>query len=97
MVNRDETGREIVMFNETGKQYFVEWIEPKNMNRRGWGDINTSTKKIEGSYGSKYKGSVREDESMITKENGFDEIVLIRGSYMTEIERREKEYLKTLK
>ena len=27
-----------------------------------------------GSYGDKYKGSIRKDKSMITKENGFDKI-----------------------
>ena len=27
-----------------------------------------------GSYGDKYKGSIRKDESIITKENGFDKI-----------------------
>jgi hypothetical protein len=35
------------------------------------GDINPATKKVEGDYGEKYKGSVSEKESMITPENGF--------------------------
>lgn len=33
--------------------------------------INPATKKVEGDYGEKYKGSVSEKESMITPENGF--------------------------
>jgi hypothetical protein len=70
LVNRDETGREVVFFPETGKEYFVEYIG----GRSNWGDLNPATGKIEGSYGSKYKGSIREEESMITKENGFEEI-----------------------
>lgn len=38
------------------------------------GDVDSATKKMTGSYGDKYKGSIRKDESMITKENGFDKI-----------------------
>lgn len=80
MVNRTETGREIVTFFETGKSYFIEWIEPRSMDKKGWGDIDPATKKVTGSYGNKYKGAIKEEESMITKENGFEEIIVGTGS-----------------
>ncbi len=75
LINRDETGKEIVFYPETGKKYFVEYIEPRNMANVSWGDVNPATKKVEGSYGDKYKGAIKAEESVITKENGFNEIV----------------------
>lgn len=39
-----------------------------------WGDLNPSTKEMEGQYGKKYKGSVTEEDSLITKGNGFSKI-----------------------
>ena len=79
LVNRDETGREIVFFPETGKKYFVEYIEGRN-NKVSWGDIDPATKKVTGSYGSKSKGAISTHESMITKDNGFEEIREGKGS-----------------
>lgn len=72
LFNRDETGRFIVKSIKTGKSYFVEVIDGDE--RTNWGDVDPVTKKITGSYGDKYKGSIRKEESMITKENGFDKI-----------------------
>lgn len=74
LVNRDETGKEIVFYPETGKKYYVEYIEPRGW-KTSWGDVNPATKTIEGSYGDKHKGSIKANESVITKENGFDNIV----------------------
>jgi hypothetical protein len=79
LVNRDETGREVVFFPETGKEYFVEYIQPRNRSR-GWGDIDPATKKVTGSYGQKSKGAIKNEESMILKENGFDDIKEGKGS-----------------
>ena len=79
LVNRDDTGKEIVFFPETGKKYYVEYIEPRNF-RTSWGDIDPASKSLQGSYGKKYTGAISEDESVITKENGFDEIVEGDGS-----------------
>lgn len=75
LVNSDETGRFIVTSLKTGKKYYVEPLD--GGNRTEWGDLNPSTKKLEGDYGSKYKGSVKESESLITKENGFDNIITL--------------------
>lgn len=75
LVNSDETGRFIVTSLKTGKKYYVEPLDCGN--RTEWGDLNPSTKKLEGDYGSKYKGSVKESESLITEENGFDNIITL--------------------
>jgi hypothetical protein len=96
LVNRDETGREIVFFPETGKKYYVEWIEPRNVNKTNWGDINPATGKVEGDYGSKSKGAIKEEESLITKENGFDNIQTGYGSPYCKIEKMHNEYKKSM-
>lgn len=44
------------------------------------------------SYGTKYKGSIKEEDSMITKENGFDEIVYGTGSPYSTIEKMHKKW-----
>lgn len=67
----DHTGRFIVVSYRTGKKYYVE---PLNGNKVNWGDLNPATGKVEGSYGSKYKGSISEKDSLITEENGFTNI-----------------------
>ena len=72
MVNRDETGRFIVRSMKTGISYYVECLDTNE--RTDWGDLDPVTKKMTGSYGDKYKGSIRPEESLITKENGFEKI-----------------------
>jgi hypothetical protein len=88
---RDHTGRLIVKSLETGNVYFVEPIE--NERPKSFGDIDPATKKVTGQYGKKYRGAVKNEDSQITKENGFEDITTTKGSYMTEINRREQEYL----
>jgi hypothetical protein len=68
----EKTGRHVVTSFRTGKKYYVEPIE--NEHTPKWGDVNPATGKIEGDYGSKYNGGVKEKDSMITEENGFDKI-----------------------
>ena len=73
LTNRDETGREVHTFYETGKSFYVEYIEPKG-HRTNWGSYNPSTGNIENKKGAgKYKGGVPASDSMITIENGFSE------------------------
>lgn len=72
LTNTDDTGRFIVKSLVTGKSYYVEPMD--DGNRSFWGDLNPSTKKIEGNYGLKHKGSVSEKESMIKEDSGFDNI-----------------------
>ncbi len=96
LTNTEESGRMIVKSLVTGKTYFVEPIA--NKKSEVWGDINPATKKIEGSYGEKYKGAINEKESLITKDNGFVNIATLEEgqSPMSEIERRDKEYELTI-
>jgi len=91
LTDSDETGRFTVTSLITGRKYYVEPIDGKPVQ---WGDVNPATKKIEGSYGKKYKGSISESESLITKENGFDTITYsgVGSSPFSEIDRRDKEY-----
>ena len=74
MTNRDETGRFIVKSFRTGKTYYVEPIG--NTRPADWGSYNPSTGNIEHKKGyDKYSGAISENESLITKENGFENIV----------------------
>ena len=72
LMDRDETGRFIVKSLKTGRTYFVETLD--DGNRNDWGDLDPVTKKLIGSYGDKYKGSIKPEESLITEENGFEKI-----------------------
>lgn len=64
-------------------RYFIQkngrtfCVEPIGGNHVVWGDIDPASKKITGDYGSKYKGFVEEDQSIITKENGFKNIMTL--------------------
>ncbi len=79
LINSEDTGRFIVTSLKTGRKYYVEPID--SGNRVDWGDINPATKRIEGNYGSKHKGSIKESESLITEENGFSNIVTLDPGY----------------
>lgn len=74
LTNTDATGRFIVKSLRTGRTYFVE---PLGDPHRVWGDMDPATKTLSGDYGNKYKGSVKESESLITDENGFVNIRLL--------------------
>lgn len=96
VTDTDETGRMIVTSLKTGKKYFVEAIG--SGYNEVWGDVDPATKKMTGSYGDKYTGSVKPEQSLITEENGFKNITTLKvgESPFGEIERRDKEYEKTL-
>lgn len=93
MTERDKTGRFIVKSLRTGRTYYVEPID-SNV-RTNWGDLDPVTKKMTGDYGNKYKGSIKPEESMITKENGFSKIhtIGVGESPLSYIERIDNEYL----
>lgn len=74
LVNSEETGKHIVTSLRTGKKYYVE---PIGNGRSDWGDVDPATGKITGNYGSKYTGSVTEQNSVVTEENGFKNVVTI--------------------
>ena len=92
LTGSDDTGRFIVKSVVTGKTYFVEPID--DGQRTEWGDLNPATKKIEGDYGAKHRGAVSEKDSMITKENGFENITTLGPgvSPIDYINRIDKEY-----
>jgi hypothetical protein len=87
-----ETGRYTVTSTKTGKTYIVE---PIGSGRPAdWGSVNPATGKMEVKKGwAKYTGSITEEESILTKENGFDEVHYtgIGCSPMSLIEKLESE------
>lgn len=93
LINREETGREIVFFPETGKRYYVEYI---GKNHTNWGDLNPATGKIEGNYGNKSRGTIDSQDSMITAENGFEKIVEGKGSPYYTIQQMHNEHKKSI-
>jgi hypothetical protein len=72
LTNTDETGRFIVESKRTGRTYYVE---PIGKTKTRWGDITTYGKggTVTGSYGTKYRGSIDSEDSLITAESGFAE------------------------
>jgi hypothetical protein len=74
LVNTDETGRFIVCSKRTGVTYFVE---PIGNGKTVWGDLDPATKQLTGSYGQKYRGSVKPEESLISEEVGFKDVVTL--------------------
>ena len=92
LINSDETGRFIVKSKKTGKTYFVEALDDKE--KIVWGDYNPTTKTFEISNYGKYKGSIKPEESMITKENGFDKIHMlgVGESPLDYIDKIDEEY-----
>jgi hypothetical protein len=90
----EHSGRFIVYYPETGKKYY---IEPIGYHKTSWGDVNPASGKIEGAYGAKYKGSIDESESLITKENGFKTSYTVKGSPFAKIEELHNDYIKRLK
>ena len=71
VTDTDHTGRFYVRSNRTGRTYFVE---PIGLPGVKWGDMDPATKKLTGQYGNKYQGSVHEKDSLITEENGFENV-----------------------
>ena len=93
VTNRDETGRFIVKSFRTGKTYYVEPIG--NTRSADWGSYNPSTGNIEHKKGyDKYSGAISENKSLITPENGFDNITYtkIGESPFSKIEEMDSKY-----
>ena len=96
LLNRDETGREIVTFPETGKKYYVEYIEPR-AHKVYWGDIDPASNTMTGNYGSKLKGAIKVEDSLITESNGFTNIYEGEGSPYSKIVELHNKYKESLK
>ena len=88
--DRDETGRFKVISSKTGVEYFIEPIG--NGRPADWGSYNPSTGNIENKKGfDKFTGSVKIDESIVTEENGFKNVITlgVGESPFSEIEKRD--------
>ncbi len=71
------TGRFYVKTKD-GRTFCVEPIDNSHGKAKiGWGDVDPVTKKLTGDYDGKFVGSIHEDESIITKENGFRNISML--------------------
>ena len=70
-----DTGRQFYTDKESGRKFIIEPIDNSQGKKSQWGDIDPATKTVTGSYGNKHLGSITEDESIITKENGFENII----------------------
>lgn len=92
LTNSDETGRHIVTSFRTGRKYFVEPIG--NPRMADWGSVNPATGQMENKKGAgKYHGAVREEDSIITEENGFTNIHTVEsGSPYDVISKMDAKY-----
>ncbi|MGZ8924608.1 MAG: hypothetical protein ACXW2E_01870 [Nitrososphaeraceae archaeon] len=71
----DHTGRHVVVSIRTGKKYYIEPIGDPHVK---WGSIDPATKTLVNKKGAgKYRGSIDEKDSLITEENGFQNIVIL--------------------
>lgn len=72
-----KTGRFYVK-TESGRVFCIEPIDDTPVRKR-WGDIDPASKKLTGSYGEneENRGSIRSEESIITEENGFKNIITL--------------------
>lgn len=96
--DRENTGRFIVKYLETGKEYFVETIND-NAHRSNWGSYNPSTGRVENKKGhDKHLGSITSKESLITQDNGFNDIheLGVGVSPLEYIDRLHQEYKKNI-
>ncbi|MEM6685646.1 MAG: hypothetical protein AAF617_07585 [Bacteroidota bacterium] len=87
----EDSGRFLVTSKRTGVTYFVEPIDPGKPAIL-WGDVDPATKKLTGDYGNKRRGAVLPEASLITEENGFQNISTVKGSPLGEIDRRDRLY-----
>ncbi len=72
LIDTEDSGRFTVTSKRTKKKYYVEVIGDPHCS---WGSIDQSTGKMMVKKGWKrYKGSIEHEESLITKENGFEKV-----------------------
>lgn len=89
LVNSSDTGRFLVTSKRTGRTYF---IEPQGDPHVEWGSVDQSTGKMNVKKGwKKNKGSTEREDSLITTENGFENIVTLKAgmsplAYIEEID-----------
>lgn len=76
LTNTDDTGRFVVTSQRTGRVYYVEPIDNRqSTDWTKWGSIDPATGKLMNKHAfRKYNGAVKESESMIKLENGFNKV-----------------------
>ena len=75
LTNTDETGRFVVYSHRTGRKYFVE---PMGYVKTDWGSIDPASGQLMNKKGhDKYRGSIDPEDSLITEQNGFKNIVVL--------------------
>ena len=92
LTRTDDTGRFIVKSIRTGRSYFVE---PQGDPHIEWGSVDPASGKLNTKKGwKKNKGSTDREDSLITKENGFKNIVTLKAgeSPLEYIERIDSQY-----
>ena len=79
LTNTDDTGRFLITSSRTGKTYAIEPIDNRNKTDwTQWGSIDPATGNMMNKPGfRKYHGAVREEDSLITEDNGFKNIKLL--------------------
>ena len=88
----EDSGRFIVTSKRTGKEYFVEPIGDPHVE---WGSVDQASGKLNVKKGwKKNKGSIEKDESLISKENGFDKVHNLKPgeSPLVYIDRLDEKY-----
>ena len=76
LINSEDTGRFLVTSKRTGRTYF---IEPQGDPHVEWGSVDQSTGKMNVKKGwKKNKGSTEKEDSLITTENGFENITTLK-------------------
>jgi len=92
LIDSDDTGRFMVSSKRTGKTYY---IEPQGDAHIEWGSVDVSTGKMNTKKGwKKNKGSTEREDSLITTENGFENITTLKAgeSPLAYIERLDSQY-----
>lgn len=75
--NTDHTGRQVITSQRTGKTYAIEPVELTRVDT-AWGSIDPATGKLMNKKGhDKYRGAIDKEDSLITEENGFKNIVML--------------------
>ncbi len=70
-----DTGRHFIYVE--GRTFCVEPIDNSQGKSKKWGDLDPASKKVTGHYGEKHIGAIHEDDSIITKENGYKNIEML--------------------
>ena len=85
------TGRYYVIDEKTSRKFCVEPL--LGGDKQKWGDLNPTTKKIEGQYGEKYVGAINIEDSIINDKNFQNIVELMPGvspdSYIEQLLKNE--------